>query len=194
MTAASSPPAVDTVDSYERPLTHRDLDDTPDDGNRYELIDGTLYVSPFPTSAHQEAIAGLYLLLGQYVRERKLGKVYTSGLKVVLDEPTGVGPDIVYISNVRLDGLEEDAYYGAPDLLVEVLSSKPTRDTKIKKDKYERSGVPHYWIIDPDRRLVTIYRLEAGRYRRVAEYRNDETFEHELFPGLSIALDDLWLF
>jgi Uma2 family endonuclease len=181
------------VDPYDRPLTHHDLDDTPDDGNRYELIDGTLYVSPFPTSAHQHVITRLVVILGSYVQERQLGKVFISGLKVVLDERTGVGPDLVYISRTRLDGLAKDGYYGAPDLLVEVLSSKPGLDTQVKKAKYARAGVPHYWIIDPERRLVTIYRLEGSRYRRAAEHRDENTFEHELFPGLSISLEDLWL-
>jgi Uma2 family endonuclease len=99
----------------------------------------------------------------------------------------------VYISRTRLDGLAKDGYYGAPDLLVEVLSSKPGLDTQVKKGKYARAGVPHYWIVDPERRLVTIYRLEGGRYRRAGEHRDEETFEHELFPGLIISLEDLWL-
>jgi Uma2 family endonuclease len=180
--------------SYVRPLTHHDLDDTPDDGNRYEIIDGTLYVSPFPTSAHQYAATRLTALLSNHVHAAMRGVVFAANLKVVLDQPTGVGPDIVYISQARLDGLKADGYYGAPDLLVEVLSSRPSLDTQIKKDKYERSGVPHYWIVDSERRLITIYRLEDDRYRCVAEYRNDDTLEHELFPGLSIPLDDLWLF
>ncbi len=188
----SSPPWLE--DPHDRPLTHRDLDDTPDDGNRYELIDGELHVSPFPSSSHQHVIARLLVLLDSYVRQRGLGLVFTAGLKVVLDEQTGVGPDVVFISQERLSGLMEDGFYGAPDLLVEVLSSKPALDTLIKKQKYARSGVPHYWIIDPEKRALQAYRLEGDRYHLMAEAAGEAVFEPSLFPGLAIPLADLWLF
>lgn len=178
----------------DRPLTHHDLDATPDDGNRYEVIDGVLYVSPFPNSSHQNAITQLISILNDYVRKQKLGKVFTSGLKVVLDQPTGVGPDVVYISAARLPGLEVDGFHGVPDLLVEVLSSKPTLDTQIKKAKYARSGVPHYWIVDPAQRILQAFRLEGDHYVLATEAAGDATFEPSLFPGLVIPLADLWLF
>jgi Uma2 family endonuclease len=188
----SSPPWLE--DPHDRPLTHHDLDHTPDDGNRYEIIDGELYVSPFPSSSHQHIIARLLVLLDGYVRQRSLGMVFTSGLKVVLDEPTGVGPDVVFISQGRLDTLMADGFYGAPDLLVEVLSSKPALDTLIKKKKYARSGVPHYWIVDPEKRALQAYRLEGDRYHLMAEVAGEAVFEPSLFPGLAISLADLWLF
>jgi Uma2 family endonuclease len=188
----SSPPWPE--DPHDRPLTHRDLDHTPDDGNRYEIIDGELYVSPFPSSSHQHIIARLLVLLDGYVRQRRLGMVFTSGLKVVLDEPTGVGPDVVFISQARLDGLLADGFYGAPDLLVEVLSTKPALDTLIKKQKYARSGVPHYWIVDPEKRTLHAYRLEGDRYHLMAEVAGEAVFEPSLFPDLAIPLADLWLF
>jgi Uma2 family endonuclease len=188
----SSPPWLE--DPHDRPLTHHDLDHTPDDGNRYEIIDGELYVSPFPSASHQNVATQLVSILNHYVRQRSLGLVFTSGLKVVLDEPTGVGPDVVFISQGRLDTLMADGFYGAPDLLVEVLSSKPALDTLIKKKKYARSGVPHYWIVDPEKRTLQAYRLEGDRYHLMAEVLGEAVFEPSLFPGLAIPLADLWLF
>lgn len=188
---ASSVP-IPLTDPFDRALTHRDLDDTPDDGNRYEIIDGILHVSPFPSTAHQRIATHLTALLYTYVKQNKLGQVFAAGLKVVLDEPTGVGPDITYISTHRLESLQEDGYYGSPDLLVEILSSKPALDTQIKKQKYARAGVPHYWIVDPAKKRLLAYRLDGDCYRLVAEHTADDIFQPDLFPGLTIPLTELW--
>jgi len=174
--------------------TRADLERLPDDGNRYEVIDGVLYVSPFPNSSHQNVITVLMRFLDNHVHRHKLGKIFPAGLKVVLDEPTGVGPDVVFISETRLQGLATDGYYGAPDLLIEVLSSKPALDIVIKKQKYARAGVPHYWIVDPERRILRAFQLEGGEYHQAAEAAGEAIFEPSLFPGLVIPLADLWLF
>lgn len=179
-------------EAVEHTLTHRDLDFTPDDGNRYEVIDGELCVSPFPTPAHQRVITALVRILGTHVLDGKLGEVFAAGLKVVLDEPTGVGPDLVYISAARLGELREDGFYGPPDLLVEVVSSRPQLDRFVKFHKYARAGVPHYWIIDPRERRLDAYRLEAGRYAVDAEVAGSGDFEPALFPGLVVPLRALW--
>lgn len=192
--ASDSLAAPRLADPHDRPLTHHDLDATPDDGNRYELIDGVLHVSPFPNSSHQNVATQLVSILNEHVRKRKLGKVFAANLKVVLDEPTGVGPDVVYISEARLQGLAPDGYYGAPDLLIEVLSTKPALDVLIKKPKYARAGVPHYWMVDPERRILQAFRLEGDHYLLAAEAAGEAIFEPSLFPGLVIPLADLWLF
>lgn len=178
-------------EQLDRPLTHRDLDHTPEDGNLYEVIDGVLHVTPFPDYPHQEAAGQLFTQLNVHVRSSGLGKVFPGGLKVVLDEPTGVGPDIVYVSHGRMDGMHEDGYHGAPDLVVEVLSSRPERDRVVKAAKYARAGIPHYWIVDPRDRNLRAYRLQAGHYVLVGDFR--DRFEPELFAGLSVGLTQLWL-
>jgi Uma2 family endonuclease len=180
-------------DPYGRALTHQDLAHTPDDGNIYEIIDGELYVTPFPSVSHQQVVTQLTGVLNQHVRREGLGRVFTAGLKVVLDEPTGVGPDIVFISQARMDGLRPDGYYGVPELVVEVLSSKPALDQHVKKHKYARAGIPHYWIVDPDLRRLLAYRLEGRAYRLLAEHEAQDVFRPELFPGLDIELAQLWL-
>jgi Uma2 family endonuclease len=180
-------------DQHPRPLTQRDLDYTPEDGNRYEVIDGELYVTPFPGYAHQNSATRITSVLDHHVRAHQLGKVFAAGLKVVLDEPSGVGPDVVYVSAARMDGMREDGYYGAPDLVVEVLSRKPQLDRHVKLHKYARAGIPHYWIVDPDRRQLSEYRLEAGRYLLTTEVGGDSRFEPELFPGLAVELAELWV-
>ena len=99
----------------------------------------------------------------------------------------------MYISTARLGGLREDGFYGAPDLIVEVVSSRPALDRLLKRDKYGRAGVPHYWIVDPARRTLEEYLLEGDRYALPRELSGAEVFQPVLFPGLSIELQDLWL-
>lgn len=179
-------------EAIEHRLTQRDLDSTPDDGNCYEVIDGELYVTPFPSYAHQVAATRLLFLLMAHIREHRLGQAFASGLKVVLDEPTGVGPDIVFISTARMDRMKPDGYYGAPDLLVEVTSTKPALDRYVKFHKYARAGVPHYWVVDPDRRLLSAFRLRGETYEAEAEHSGRERFRPVLFPGLELDLAELW--
>jgi Uma2 family endonuclease len=178
---------------FERPLTHRDLDDLPEnDGERYEVIDGELYVSPFPFIAHQQAASELFGFLWAYLERQPLGRVFTSNTKIVLDEPTGVSPDVVFISSRNPGALRQDGFYGAPDLMVEVTSSKPNLDRVIKYRKYAAAGVPHYWIVDPMDRTLEAFELGGGRYHLAVSARGDETFSPALFPGLSIPLGRLW--
>jgi Uma2 family endonuclease len=183
---------VSDPDPLGQPLTQRDLDDAPDDGNRYEVVDGTLYVTPFPNQAHQHVGTNLVILVGQHVVAEGLGRVYMSGLKVVLDELTGVGPDLVYIAKDRMHAMRADGYHGAPDLVVEVLSSRPALDTSIKKAKYERAGIRYYWIADPAAQALWEYRLEGAAYILLSETRGAARFRPELFPGLTIPLGQVW--
>jgi Uma2 family endonuclease len=183
---------VSSAAPIQQRSTYRDLDHTPDDGNRWELIDGEFHVSPFPTTAHQHAVTQLLTILNEHVRTQSLGRVFAPGLKVVLDEPTGVGPDVVYVSMARMGDLREDGFHGAPNLIVEVLSSKPELDRFVKFQKYAKAGVPHYWMVDPVEKSLAAYRLAAGRYELAGEGQGNARFESNLFPGLVIRLDRLW--
>lgn len=180
------------MDPEHHQLTQRDLDYTPDDGNLYEVIDGELFVTPFPGYAHQQVVSELFFRLSVHVRERRLGSVFSSGLKVVLDEPSGVGPDLVYISAENMANMREDGFYGAPDLVIEVTSTKPQLDRYVKFNKYARSGIPNYWLVDPERRKVEAFALAGDRYRRVAELERTGEFQPALFPGLSIDVETLF--
>ena len=178
---------------HERPLTHRDLDDLPEDDRvRYEVIDGELYMASFPFIPHQRVATALVAILWAYLKQRPIGQVFLMNTKVVLDEPTGVGPDMVYVAREHLGTIQDDGIYGAPDLMVEVTSSKPNLDRVVKYRKYAASGVKNYWIIDPYARTLEAYELSGTRYERVADAEGDETFEPALFPGLAIPLSDLW--
>src|SRR5215210_6946286 len=110
-----------------------DIWDMPEDGNRYEVIDGELYMSPAPAWRHQRASGVLFGYLWQHIHAHQLGEVVSAPTGVVLDEENGVQPDLLYISNERSGVIVERGVEGAPDLVVEILSpGTQARDRGVK--------------------------------------------------------------
>lgn len=153
-----------------RPLTVADLDEVPDDGHRYELVDGVLVVTPAPGFNHQAVVGSLYSLLkGARTPE---AFVMMAPFDVVLSDDTLVQPDLLVAPR---------AAFGAknltvpPLLAVEVLSPS-TRgfDRLLKLERYARAGVASYWIVDPDELRLTVFELSDGAYTQVAEIVGDE--------------------
>ncbi|HLH22141.1 MAG TPA: Uma2 family endonuclease [Chloroflexota bacterium] len=170
-----------------------DIWDTPDDGKRYEVIDGELYVTPPPKWGHQRGLSKLHIHLGGWVYGNGLGEIVEAPVGVVLDEHNGVQPDLIYISRERLGIISERGVEGAPDLLVEVLSpSTLARDRGVKMRRYAAAGVPHYWQLDPGSETLEAYRLTEQGYELAGRYDPGSVFRPELFPGLEIPIDDLW--
>lgn len=171
-----------------------DILDTPDDGLRYEVIDGELYVSAAPIPAHQHAVVRISSPIDRFLEERGTGLVFVAPTAVVLDEHSGVEPDIVFVAAERRAIIGTQAIEGAPDLIVEVLSpSTRLRDLDLKLRRYARAGVPHYWIVDVDARRLYEHHLVDGRYVLAGTHGPNGLFEPDLFPGLSIAMASLWL-
>lgn len=170
-----------------------DIWDAPDDSYRYEVIDGALYVTPAPDWGHQNAIGELHGILWQHIRPRGLGKVVESPIGVVLEDEAGVQPDLIYISRPRMHIISERGVEGPPDLVVEALSpSTRAQDLGIKMRRYAAAGIPHYWTLDYRNRTLEPFRLGEQGYESVGLYGPGTFFEPELFPGLTIAVDDLW--
>jgi Uma2 family endonuclease len=167
--------------------------ETPDDGNRYEVIDGELYVTPPPTWDHQRGLSKLHIRLGTFIYERGLGEIVTAPVGVVLDADTAVQPDLVYVSRERAHLISRRGLEGAPDLVVEFMSpSTRRRDRGLKMQKYAAAGVLHYWIVDPRTRALEDYRLGQQGYELTGTHGPGTTFQSELFPGLEIPIDELW--
>jgi len=174
-------------------LTYDDFCALPDDGRRYEILDGDLYMSPAPVTLHQIAVGKLYRKLGDFVEDCRLGIVFVAPYDVILGKHDVVEPDLVFVSTARRSIITSKNIQGAPDLLIEVLSpSTADRDTRDKRNIYARCGVPFYWIVDPDRRSVLELQLVGSAYAPVAELTSPATFKPTLFPGLAIELESLW--
>lgn len=127
----------------------------PDDGFRYELVDGELLVSPSPRALHQRVLAALFRLLDPYVRRHATGEVMLSPADLDLRGGQLVQPDLFVTAPVEGRRIREWCEVGIPVLVVEVVSPSTDRyDRLVKRSRYQRSGVPVYWIVDPEERAI----------------------------------------
>lgn len=159
-----------------RALTADDLELMPDDGHRYELIDGVLVVTPAPRPVHQLVSARLHLIL-HAVCPVGLQVLYAP-LDVRLSTDSVLQPDLVVF---RPADLTERNLPTAPVLAIEILSpSTRLFDLHVKKDRLARAGCAHYWVVDPDGPSVLAWRLEGERYVEAARATGDEELVVEL--------------
>jgi Uma2 family endonuclease len=173
-------------------LTYDDYCRLPDNGRRYEIIDGELFVTPSPRRAHQKVVTQLSRVLGNFVEAGDCGEVYVAPFDVVFSLFDVVEPDILYVSKKRASVVTEENVQGAPDLVVEVLSASTAeidRTTKLKL--YARYGVQEYWLIDPERCTAEIYRREPQGFERVASLEASGSLTTPLLPGFSVTLREL---
>lgn len=164
---------------YGRALTRADLDSMPDDGHRYELIDGLLIVSPAPRIRHQRVAGRLHIVLDGVTPEHL--EVLFAPVDVVLAEDTVIQPDLLV---APLEAFTERDLPAAPLLAIEILSpSTRGMDLLLKKERLQRAGCAHYWVIDPDEPSIVAWRLTDGVYVEVARASGAEPFEvAEPFP------------
>ena len=173
-------------------LTYDDLRQIPPDRNRYELIEGELFVSAAPNIEHQRKTLRLSRKLADHVEQHDLGEVFIAPCDVVLDASTVLEPDILFVSKARRSIVKAACIEGAPNLVVEVISdSSRTIDRFVKRDRYAEFAVPEYWLLDPFEPRIEVLRLEGGKYRVVGSFGPGDTLESPTFPGLRIAVSSL---
>jgi Uma2 family endonuclease len=171
-------------------FTVDDLERTPDDGRRYELVDGVLIVSPAPQLPHQLVLTELIVVLHDACPP---GLFVVPGPGVRMSVDTELIPDLVVI---RQDQLAERWVTRPPLLAVEIQSpSTALFDLNTKKAVYERFSIESYWVVIPDRDQpeVIAFELREGRYERLAHVRSGQTFratrpfEVEVVPARLVA-------
>jgi Uma2 family endonuclease len=139
--------------NLKRQWTVDDIQDLPDDGNRYEVIDGELFVTPAPSWRHQEAAGELYRLLGEYLRRERVGHVFIAPADVVFSPKRGVQPDVFAVPLVN--GRRPEHFDDVKRLLLaaEILSPSTARADRVaKRTMFRDQGVPEFWIVDLDSR------------------------------------------
>lgn len=136
----------------------------PDDGNRYEVIDGVLYMTTAPSPFHQWIIRQIFIALYQQIDQPGIGTALWSPIGLFMPGCDPVQPDLLVIRTEDLGMIHDRRINGVPALLVEVLSpSNPEQDTEIKRGAYARAGVPEYWIARPATRdLIVCTRPDAA--------------------------------
>jgi Uma2 family endonuclease len=176
-----------------KPVTYDDYLTLPNDGKKYEIIDGELVMTPSPISVHQRISRNLVRILDADISEKKLGEVFYAPLDVVLSMTDVVQPDILFVSRDRSEIITKKNIIAAPDLVIEILSeSTETLDRVTKKDLYERYGAKEYWIVDPSARTVVQYVLENKTYRSVGTFKEDDVVEVKTIGGLSVKLSEVF--
>ena len=172
------------------PFTYEDFVHFPDDGQRYELVDGEVYVTPSPSTCHQDIVLRLARRIADHLDRHGGGRVYVSPLDVVLSSTDVVEPDVVFVAEADAGKITRSNIQGAPTLAIEVLSD-PRHDRVRKRRLYARFGVPEYWIVDPDGDRVEVHRLEDGGYGAPIVFEPGATITSALLPGLEIDVADL---
>ena len=169
------------------PLTRADLDAMPDDGHRYELIDGVLVVSPSPSGRHQDAVLELAVRLRSASPDGLW--VMIAPFDVALGEDTVMIPDVLV---ARTSDLTDRDLPLPPVLAVEVLSPSTRRfDLMTKRSRFVSAGTPSYWAVDPVEPSLTAWELdESGSYRQVAHVVGGEVFRaSKPFPVDIVPVD-----
>jgi len=170
-----------------RPLTRDDLDRIPDDGHRYELIDGALIMTPAPSRLHQRAVAAVYRALFAACPDEL--EVLFAPLDVVIAPDTVMQPDVLVAA--RADFTERDLP-GAPLLAVEMLSPSTKRvDLMLKWSRLEAAGCAAYWVVDPDTPSLIAWEMRDGAYAQVAKVTGDEVARLEVPFEVRVVPADL---
>jgi Uma2 family endonuclease len=173
--------------------TYEDWLKLPDDGYRYEVIDGVLYVSPPPLIRHQRISIRFVDLFLAFLKLHLLGEVLYAPVGVRLpNQPVPFQPDIVFVRSERLHIIGENYIEGVPDLVVEILSpSNWLYDRREKMRVYQEAGVPEYWIVDHRAETIEIYVLEQAIYELAGQYSRSEVAASRVLPGFKVPLEEI---
>jgi Uma2 family endonuclease len=165
---------VQTLEPGE--FTLADLDALPEDGMQYELVDGTLLVTPAPLPIHQTAVLELAVRLHRGCPDEL--QVFVAPLDFRPTSRRSLQPDVIV---ARREDVGPRAIERPLLLSVEILSpATRSKDVLLKRALYEEAGVTSYWIFDPEREELTVLELSAGRYVGQAVVQGDEVFEAKL--------------
>ena len=162
------------------------------EGKRYEIIEGELFVSTQPHLEHQRICRRLTVALSNWADQSSQGEVFPAP-GVIFDDENAVAPDVVWVSAERLPLLEggDGKLHDAPDLVIEVVSPGSTnsrRDREVKLRMYSVRGVREYWIVDSAAKSAQVYRHAAGSLKLVATLLADDELSSPLLPGFSLPV------
>lgn len=173
--------------------TYEDWARLPDDGTRYEVIDGVLHMTPPPAIPHQFASIRLAAGMKNHADPKRLGDVLTAPVGVLLPgQPVPFQPDIVFISAEHKAIIGKQYIEGVPDLVVEILSpSNWPYDRQEKYRAYQSAGVPEFWIVDYRAKTIEVFALEEGEYVLLGKWDMGESAAARVLVGFQISVADV---
>lgn len=183
-----------TMQTIMKPITHEEFrvmefSEEEEKVHTFELIDGKIAAKNHPTAAHQRVLIKLAVRFETFVETNKLGQVFIAPFGVVPEPNTDVQPDLFVILAANLPNLQQDGFFGAPDLVVEIISPssiKLDRNTKFKL--YERTGVAEYWIVDPKHQSIEVYGRQGSGYDLISFAVEKGMIESGVLAGLSVDI------
>jgi Uma2 family endonuclease len=174
--------------STTRRLTYDDLELIAQEreGDRHEIINGELVVTPSPVPRHQIVSINLTRILDQFVVAEELGTLLYAPIDIRFSADNVLIPDIVFIAQARRHLIGQKAIEGPPDLVVEILSpGTRKRDLTTKRALYAEYGVREYWLVDPEARTVTILALVDSHFEKIPN-SEDGMIHSRVLPGLVV--------
>lgn len=175
--------------------TYEDYLRLPDDGQRYEVIRGVLYLAPSPNYDHQFTSIKLAVQLSLFVDATNLGIVLAAPFDILLPEGIGtpVEPDILFIRKENQPRRGDKNFRGVPDLLVEVISpSSRLYDRRIKLAAYPDAGIPELWLVDPLARTISIYGWRGGSFSEIDRGEREDEVGSAVLPGFRVQVGPLF--
>jgi Uma2 family endonuclease len=177
-------------------LTVTDLEAFPeDDGNRYELIEGELYVSRAPGIPHQRVLQSLQIGLSEYLKEFPVG-ILVPGAGAIFSDYDAVIPDLAFVRHERWDEVVTgDKFTGALDIVIEILSpgtQNRKRDLSAKRKLYANYAIAEYWIVDSENQSVLIFRLRVQSFEEVVTLTGNEELSSPMLPGFRLKVMDIF--
>lgn len=176
---------------YDRPLTLEDLDEIPEDGNRYEILQGELIVSPSPADRHQLILGRLHIWLAAAATSSRFGHVRLGPRDIRLSVNDIVEPDLFAYRSSQRGQSTERVFEGPPAFVVEIMSPSSRKYDQVRKASlYMRSGVDEYWVVDPSANRVMVHL--ATRAGTNPEIVFEGSLASAVIPGFTVDLAELF--
>jgi Uma2 family endonuclease len=184
------------MSSIEHLITVADMANYPDDdGNRYELIEGELFVSTAPGIPHQLILQNLQVALFEYLKRNPIGKLVPDA-GAVFSNFDAVIPDLVVVRQERWAQIVANNHFvAAPDLVIEILSpgsENRRRDLEAKRRLYGKCGVQEYWVVDSIDQSIRFFRLQGGMLDEIAIATGDEVIESSVLTDLCLRVSTIF--
>ncbi|MBF0459612.1 MAG: Uma2 family endonuclease [Nitrospirae bacterium] len=159
-----------------------------------EIINGEEVMTPSPLWIHQEISRNLFRKIDSHVEQKGLGQVYYSPLDVIFEDGMNrFQPDLLFIRKENRPAVITDWVRIVPDMVCEIVSTGTyRRDTNIKKEIYEKYGVPEYWIVIPELKIIEVLTIDNGKYKTLSYAEGEGTVTSKVIDGLQVNIKDIF--